>query len=66
MNLAPADLPKQAASFDLPISLAQIVASGQANLNFDDYAVVGELALDGSVRPAAASWRLPRKRAIWA
>lgn len=61
VNLAPADLPKQAASFDLPISLAQIVASGQANLNFDDYAVVGELALDGSVRPCRGVLAFARK-----
>jgi magnesium chelatase family protein len=51
INLAPADLPKQAASFDLPISLGLLAGSGQipaAALN--DYAVVGELALDGTMR----------------
>ena len=51
VNLAPADLPKQASSFDLPIALGQIAAAGRAELNFDDYAIVGELALDGSTRP---------------
>lgn len=50
VNLAPADIPKQSAAFDLPIALGMIAASGQAQLNFDDYAIVGELTLDGGVR----------------
>jgi magnesium chelatase family protein len=53
INLAPADLPKDAASFDLPIALGILVGSGQvASEKLDQYAVVGELALDGSTRPA--------------
>ena len=49
INLAPAELPKQAASFDLPITLGMLAGSGQiASELFDDYAVVGELALDGT------------------
>ena len=53
INLAPAELPKQAASFDLPITLGILAGSGQiASDGFDRYAVVGELALDGSTRPA--------------
>jgi len=52
INLAPAELPKQAASFDLPISLGILAGSGQLESElFDQYAVVGELALDGSTRP---------------
>jgi magnesium chelatase family protein len=52
INLAPAELPKQAASFDLPIALGILAASGQfASDKLDQYAVVGELALDGSMRP---------------
>ena len=52
INLAPAELPKQAASFDLPITLGILAGSGQlASERFDQYAVVGELALDGSTRP---------------
>jgi magnesium chelatase family protein len=52
INLAPAELPKQAASFDLPITLGILAGSGQlASERFDEYAVVGELALDGSTRP---------------
>jgi magnesium chelatase family protein len=52
INLAPADLPKQAASFDLPITLGILAGSGQLNSErFEQYAVVGELALDGTARP---------------
>ncbi|MEX0939212.1 MAG: YifB family Mg chelatase-like AAA ATPase [Pirellulales bacterium] len=52
INLAPAELPKQAASFDLPITLGLLAGSGQIQSDrFDQYAVVGELALDGTTRP---------------
>jgi magnesium chelatase family protein len=52
INLAPADLPKDAASFDLPIALGILAGSGQiAPERLGDYAVVGELALDGTTRP---------------
>ncbi|MGD9646465.1 MAG: YifB family Mg chelatase-like AAA ATPase [Pirellulales bacterium] len=52
INLAPAELPKQAASFDLPIALGMMVGSGQfASERLTEYAVVGELALDGATRP---------------
>jgi magnesium chelatase family protein len=53
INLAPADLPKQAATFDLPISLGLLLASGQ--LQADDLSslvFVGELSLEGRLRPA--------------
>ncbi|HOP77630.1 MAG TPA: YifB family Mg chelatase-like AAA ATPase [Thermogutta sp.] len=52
INLAPADLPKEAASFDLPIGLGILAASGQLTPErLAEYAVVGELALDGTLRP---------------
>ena len=51
INLSPAELPKDAASFDLPIALGLIVASGQLQSErFENYAAVGELALEGTVR----------------
>ena len=53
INLAPAELPKQAASFDLPITLGVLAASGQLTSDrFEQYAVVGELSLEGRTRPA--------------
>jgi magnesium chelatase family protein len=52
INLAPADLPKQASSFDLPIALGLLAASGQIAIELlEHYAIVGELALDGTMRP---------------
>ncbi len=51
INLAPAELPKQAASFDLPMSVGLLVASGQLPSDrLNEYALTGELALDGSTR----------------
>jgi magnesium chelatase family protein len=52
INLAPAELPKQAASFDLPITLGILAGSGQLESDrFDRFAVVGELSLEGHTRP---------------
>src|SRR5260370_35241684 len=52
INLAPADLKKDAGAFDLPIALGMLVATHQLQRDqVADFATVGELALDGSVRP---------------
>src|ERR1700726_3284114 len=52
INLAPAELKKDAGAFDLPIALALLVATGQLlPEQLRDFATMGELALDGSVRP---------------
>jgi magnesium chelatase family protein len=52
INLAPAELPKSAGSFDLPIAVGILAGSGQfTSEQLDHYAIVGELALDGSTRP---------------
>jgi magnesium chelatase family protein len=52
INLAPADLRKDAGAFDLPITLGHLVATRQLMPEqLRDFATVGELALDGSVRP---------------
>jgi magnesium chelatase family protein len=52
VNLAPADLPKEGSHFDLPIALALMSAIGAiAPDAIDGYAAIGELALDGSIRP---------------
>src|SRR6059058_2160077 len=51
INLAPADLKKDAGGFDLPIALGLLVATGQLlPEQLRDWATIGELALDGSVR----------------
>src|SRR3989475_11299524 len=52
INLAPADIKKEGPSFDLPIALGMIaVAEGLNTSAFEKFSFVGELALDGSVRP---------------
>jgi magnesium chelatase family protein len=52
INLAPADLKKDAGAFDLPIALGMLVGTGQLlSEQLADWASVGELALDGGIRP---------------
>jgi magnesium chelatase family protein len=52
VNLAPADLPKEGSHFDLPIALAMMVAMGAISPDaIEGFAAIGELALDGSIRP---------------
>lgn len=52
INLAPADLPKDSSSLDLPIALAILAASGQIQQTPDaTTAIIGELGLDGTIRP---------------
>ncbi len=52
VNLAPADLKKEGAAFDLGIALGMLAANGQLNMErLAITAVLGELALNGAVRP---------------
>ena len=52
INLAPADLKKEGPSFDLPIAIATAAAGMEEEIaNIDQYCLVGELALDGKLRP---------------
>lgn len=51
VNLAPADLKKEGPSFDLPIAIAMIAASQTKPFDANDCCIVGELGLDGTVRP---------------
>ena len=50
VNLAPADLPKEGPSYDLPIALGILIASGQILANITDSIFMGELSLDGRLR----------------
>ena len=52
VNLAPADIRKEGAVYDIPIMLAILAASGQIACPSPKQAFVGELSLDGRVRPA--------------
>lgn len=52
INLAPADVRKEGAAFDLPIAVSLIAASRQANLpDLDQTVLMGELSLDGTLMP---------------
>lgn len=53
VNLAPADIRKEGSAYDLPIALCVLQASEQMSTqrNLDDYVIMGELALDGTLRP---------------
>lgn len=59
INLAPADIPKDGAHFDLPIALAIMTVSGQLpSENVSDKLFVGELSLSGTLRPIKGSIHL--------
>ncbi|MCI0443758.1 magnesium chelatase, partial [bacterium] len=52
VNLAPADIRKEGSSYDLAIALGVLHASGQMETDkFESYVIMGELALDGKLRP---------------
>lgn len=52
INMAPADLKKEGSSFDLAIAMGILAASDQYLFNsIEDYIILGELALDGTIRP---------------
>ncbi len=52
VNLAPADIKKEGPAFDLPIAVAILACEKRVNPNsISERAILGELALDGSVRP---------------
>lgn len=52
INLAPADIKKEGSGFDLPIAVGILAATGQILRDeYDQFIMVGELALDGHIRP---------------
>jgi magnesium chelatase family protein len=56
VNLAPADLPKEGSHFDLPIALGLLIEIGAAPHDAaSNFAVMGELGLDGSIAPVAGA-----------
>lgn len=59
INLAPADLPKEGARFDLAIAIAILAVTGQIPLTegqaLSTYEFLGELSLDGGLRPVTGA-----------
>lgn len=50
VNLAPADLPKEGPSYDLPIALGILLASEQIKTDVSKFIFMGELSLEGKLR----------------
>ena len=51
-NLAPANVRKEGSYYDLPLSIGALAATGEMNADrLDKYVMMGELSLDGSLRP---------------
>ncbi|CAM1348963.1 YifB family Mg chelatase-like AAA ATPase [Tenacibaculum insulae] len=52
INMAPADIKKEGAAYDLPLAIGIIAASNQIKAtNINEYIIMGELSLDGSLQP---------------
>lgn len=52
INLAPADRKKEGPVFELPIAIGILIATNQIEIpDIQEYAIVGELSLDGKLRP---------------
>ncbi len=52
INMAPADIKKEGSAYDLPIAIAILAASNQIESdNLNDYVMMGELSLDGTIKP---------------
>jgi len=62
INLAPAELPKDGAHYDVPIALSILCVSGQLQQKeLDGCVFAGELALDGELRPIKATINIAQK-----
>jgi len=56
INLAPADIKKEGSAYDLPIAVAILAACGQTDPDVAaSFLILGELALDGTLRPIKGS-----------
>src|SRR2546425_1653273 len=53
VNLAPADVRKEGPAFDLPMAVGILAATEQIRAHLDGTVLLGELSLDGGVRPVA-------------
>lgn len=51
VNLAPANVKKAGAIYDLPICMGMLLSSEQLEANMNEYAFIGEIALSGELRP---------------
>ena len=64
VNLAPADVKKEGTAFDLPIALGFLAATGQLDPSaLESVVAIGELGLDGSLRPVRGTLSVARRLA---
>ncbi|UCF62937.1 MAG: YifB family Mg chelatase-like AAA ATPase [bacterium] len=65
VNLAPADIRKEGSAYDLPIAIGILTANGMiSESRLEDHVILGELALDGSLRPVhgvlSVAWEIKK------
>lgn len=61
-NLSPADLKKEGSGFDLPLAIAILAVDGKMQADrLADYMLVGELGLDGQLRPVKGAFPIAIK-----
>lgn len=52
INMSPADIRKEGTAYDLPLAIGMLAANGEVSVErLGQYVIMGELGLDGSVRP---------------
>ena len=52
INMAPADIRKEGAAYDLPLAIVIMAAGGELSTEMlDDYVIMGEMSLDGTLQP---------------
>ena len=52
INMAPADIRKEGAAYDLPLAIVILASGGEIDTStLDDYVIMGEMSLDGSLQP---------------
>lgn len=54
INMAPADIRKEGSAYDLPLAIGILAAAGEIDMNkkrLEEYLLIGELSLDGSLQP---------------
>ena len=52
INMAPADIRKEGAAYDLPLAIVIMASAGELDTEvLDDYVIMGEMSLDGSLQP---------------
>ena len=61
VSLAPADIKKEGPLFDLPIAIAYLLASEEIRADIENRLFIGELSLDGKLRPIKGALPIAQK-----